>query len=132
MAIFVWVADFWLQQFFFLENGKDDALALQIEIKNFGSINVVLAICILAPIAEETLFRGILLKGLLDKISPLASILISSFIFAGIHFSINDFLTLFIVATGYALLTHKSQSIWPAIFGHFLNNSVTVYYLSTL
>lgn len=132
MAAFIWVADYWFQLFIFLENGKDDGLAMQTDIKHFGSISVIFAICLLAPIAEETLFRGILLKGLVNSISPLGSILISALIFAAIHFSPNDFITLFIAATGYAILTFKAQSIWPAIFAHIINNSVTVFYLSTL
>ncbi len=132
MAAIIWIADFWLQLFFFQEDGKADGLVIQTDIKSFGSISIIFAICLLAPIAEETLFRGILLKGLVNSISPLGSILISAMIFAAIHFSPNDFLTLFIAATGYAILTFKAQSIWPAIFAHVINNSVTVYYLSTL
>jgi membrane protease YdiL (CAAX protease family) len=132
IAAIIWVADFWLQLFFFLDNGKEDSLAMQTEIKHFGSISVVLAICFFAPVAEEILFRGIILKGLMNSLSPLGSILISSVLFAAIHFSPNDFLTLFIAATGYAILTLKAQSIWPAIIAHVINNSLTVYYLSTL
>ena len=132
IAVFFWVADFWLQTYFFLDDGKKDAVEIQSDIKLFGSISMVLAICFLAPIAEEVLFRGILLKGLVDKLSPLWSILLSSLLFAAIHFSLNDGLTLFVVAVGYSMLTLKARSIWPAILAHIINNSVTLYYLSNL
>ena len=132
IAVFFWVADFWLQTYYFLDDGKKDGIALQSSIKQFGAISMVLAICFLAPIAEEILFRGIILKGLVDKLSPLWAILLSSILFAAIHFSANDTLTLFIVAVGYSMLTLKARSIWPAILAHVINNSVTLYYLATV
>lgn len=132
IAVFFWITDFWLQSFYFLDDGKNDAITLQSDIKQFGSISIVLAICFLAPLAEEILFRRILLKGLMDRLSPLWAILLSSILFAAIHFSLNDMLTLFVVAVGYAILTLKARSIWPVIVAHVINNSVTVYYLTTL
>ncbi len=132
LALIIWLADFWLQQFFFQDNGKTDALALQKEIKHFGILSIIIASCFLAPIAEELLFRSVLLKGLLARTNPLGAILISSLLFAGIHFSTQDFISLFIAAASYAVLTLKSQSIQPAVLAHLINNSMTVYYLSTL
>ncbi len=131
-AFFIWVADFWIQIFYFLDNGKIDSLALQSEMKKFGAFNVVVASCLLAPVAEEILFRGILLRGLLEKLNPIGAILISSLVFAGIHFSIQDFLSLLLVSIGYGFLTIKAKSILPPILAHLINNSVTIYYFSTL
>ncbi|MCK5830937.1 MAG: CPBP family intramembrane metalloprotease [Methylococcales bacterium] len=132
LAIIIWLADFWLQLFFFLDDGRKGGLALQAEIKQFGILSIVISSCLLAPAAEEILFRGILLKGLLEKVSPFFAILLSSLLFATIHFSSQDFISLFIAAFGYALLTVKSESILPAFLAHLLNNSVTVYYMATL
>lgn len=132
LAVVIWLADFWLQLFLFLDDGKSDSLDLQTEMKYFGIFNIVLASCLFAPIAEEILFRSILLKGLLSKLNPLAAILITSLLFAAIHFSPQDFISLFVAATGYAVLTIKSQSILPAVLAHMINNSITVYYLSSL
>ncbi len=132
LALVIWLTDFWLQLFFFLDNGKTDGLTLKTEIKHFGIFNIVIASCFLAPVAEELLFRNVLLKGLLDRLNPLNAILISSLLFATIHFSTQDFISLFIAATGYSILTIKAQSIQPAILAHLINNSITVYYLSTL
>ncbi len=132
LALIIWLADFWLQHFFFQDNGRTDGLALQKEIMHFGIFSIIIASCFLAPIAEELLFRSVLLKGLLARVNPLGAILISSLLFAGIHFSSQDFISLFIAAASYAVLTIKSQSIQPAILAHLINNSMTVYYLSTL
>jgi membrane protease YdiL (CAAX protease family) len=40
---------------------------------------------IFAPIVEELLFRGVLLRGLLRKVEPVAAVLISAVIFALVH-----------------------------------------------
>jgi membrane protease YdiL (CAAX protease family) len=132
IAVFFWIADFWLQSYYFLDDGTKDGISLQRDIQQFGSISMVLAICFLAPLAEEILFRGILLKGLVNTLSPQWAILLSSMLFAAIHFSQNDTLTLFVVAVGYSMLTLKARSIWPAILAHVTNNSVTLYYLTTI
>jgi len=131
-ALVVWLGDFWLQQFFFLNDGKNDALELQKDTAQFGSISTIIAICFLAPFAEEILFRGILLPGLLEKLKPIGSVVFTSLLFAAIHFSLEDFGVLFIVAVGYAVLTLRSKSIKPALLAHMINNSLTVYYLYTL
>jgi membrane protease YdiL (CAAX protease family) len=129
-AVVIWLADFWLQLFFFLDDGKNDSLAIQTDIDQFGLVSIVIASCVFAPLSEELLFRGILLKGFLNRLNPLGAIFVSSFIFAGIHFSPQDFMSLFFAATGYAFLTIKAQSIRPAVLAHLINNSVSVYYLS--
>ncbi len=132
LALIIWLADLWLQHFFFQDNGKTDALILQKEIKHLGTFSIVIASCFLAPVAEELLFRSVLLKGLLTRINPLGAILISSLLFAAIHFSSQDFISLFVGAASYAVLTIKSQSIQPAVLAHLINNSMTIYYLSIL
>jgi membrane protease YdiL (CAAX protease family) len=132
LALVIWIADFWLQLFFFLDDGKKDGLSLQTDINHFGVLSIVIASCLLAPIAEEILFRGILLKGLLEKSGPFTAIIISALLFAVIHFSSQDFISLFIAAFCYAFLTIKAQSILPAILAHLINNGVTIYYLITL
>ncbi len=131
-ALVIWLADFWLQLFFFLDDGKKDGLELQIEIKQFGALSIVIGSCLLAPVAEEILFRGIMLRGLLDSFNQVIAILISSLLFATIHFSLTDFVTLFCASAGYALLTIRAHSLQPALLAHLINNSITVYYLSTL
>lgn len=131
MASLFWSGDYWLQSQLFLNDGSEDALELQNAAK-LNPISLIVTTSFLAPVAEEILFRGILLRALVDKIPAAWSILISSLLFAVIHFSANDFLTLFIVAVGYAILTLKSASIWPAILAHIINNSVTFCYFLTI
>ncbi len=48
-------------------------------------ILVVLGVAFFAPLVEELLFRGLLLRALLRKTTPVAAVLISSVVFAGLH-----------------------------------------------
>lgn len=46
---------------------------------------VVLGVVLFAPLVEELLFRGLLLRSLLRKTSPIVAVVISSVVFAGLH-----------------------------------------------
>jgi membrane protease YdiL (CAAX protease family) len=46
---------------------------------------VVLGVALLAPVVEELLFRGLLLRSLLRRTSPVAAVVVSAVLFAGAH-----------------------------------------------
>lgn len=46
----------------------------------------VLGAVVMAPVAEETLYRGLLLRALLRRVSPASAVFVSSLVFAGVHF----------------------------------------------
>jgi membrane protease YdiL (CAAX protease family) len=46
---------------------------------------IVLGVALLAPVVEELLFRGLLLRALLRRTSPIAAVLISSVCFSAVH-----------------------------------------------
>ncbi len=48
-------------------------------------ILVVLGVALLAPLVEELLFRGLLLRSLLRRFSPTVSVIVSAVVFAGVH-----------------------------------------------
>lgn len=84
---------------------------------------------IIAPIAEELLFRGYLF-GKLRKYAPLwISILITSVLFALVHFAWNVGLDVFALSIVLCLLRVVSGSLWPSIMLHMLKNGVAFYFL---
>ncbi len=91
----------------------------------FTSFGGIAAIVIMAPIEEEILFRGIVLKELLRKHSPKNAILISSVIFGIIHGNLFQlvFATVLGIILGYVY--YKTGSIFPGMLIHFLNNATT-------
>lgn len=84
---------------------------------------------VIAPIAEELLFRGYLF-GKLRKYAPLwISIFITSALFALVHFAWNVGLDVFALSIVLCLLRVISGSLWPSIMLHMLKNGVAFYFL---
>ena len=76
---------------------------------------------ILAPIAEELFFRGIILRKT-SKISQHFAIFFSAFIFGIMHGNPYQFALGFLVGIVFALVTIKTGSLIPAIIGHMVIN----------
>lgn len=84
---------------------------------------------IIAPIAEEILFRGYLF-GKLRKYAPIwVSILITSLLFAIVHFAWNVGFDVFALSIVLCLLRVVSGSLWPSVMLHMLKNSIAFYFL---
>lgn len=82
-----------------------------------------LTIGIAAPILEELIFRGVLLKSLLEKYQPKKAIIWSAIIFGVAHMNPWQFVPAFLIGLLIGWVYWKTQSIWPGIIIHFINNS---------
>ena len=95
--------------------------------------NFAVAALLLAPLLEEALFRGLLLRGFLAHRSRWKAIWISSILFAFIHVA-NPFQLLPVGALGVAFAWWRVEtgSVLPSAIGHFFCNLLAVAsYLST-
>jgi membrane protease YdiL (CAAX protease family) len=81
---------------------------------------------LLAPLAEETFFRGFLFAGLRQKYGWLKSMLISSALFAGFHLQLVALIPTFLLGCLLAYLYQRTDSIWPGIIIHFLINALAL------
>ena len=81
-----------------------------------------LTVVIFAPLFEEFLCRGIILRGLLQHISPLKAIVWSALMFAVMHLNPWQALPAFIVGLLMGWIYWKTGSLWATIFIHFVNN----------
>lgn len=89
----------------------------------FGIIYTVL----LAPIIEEIFFRGVILQGLLKNYSIKKAIIISSILFAIMHFSIVQTPAAFFQGIVLAVIYVKTGSLTMSITGHIINNTLGVF-----
>jgi len=93
-----------------------------------GLVFLIVSACLVAPLAEEILYRGILFRSLANKTGVLAAAVISSVVFASLHF--YDFYGLASVATfGFvcALLYQSTGSLSNVVVLHMLyNTSITL------
>lgn len=91
------------------------------------------AVCFLAPFVEELIFRGFIQQGLKRVLTMRNSILVTSVIFALIHFSksqgFSNILligTLFVLSCFLGFVRERQGSLWASIGLHSTFNSVSV------
>ena len=85
----------------------------------------ILSVAIIPPLAEEFLFRGIIL----NKLKPFGinfAIFTSSLLFGLMHGNLVQTPFAFVVGMAFAYVTVKSGSILPSIISHFLINFSSV------
>ena len=88
-----------------------------------------ITIVIFAPVAEEVLVRGYL-YGKLRKVVPLVvAMLISSALFALMHFQWNVAVSVFPLAIIMVVLREMTGSIWAGVLLHMLKNGIAFYLL---
>jgi hypothetical protein len=87
---------------------------------------------VLAPFVEELFFRGFVLNTLVERISPAWGIVLTSLIFASVHFEFQSIVPLLILAFVLNILYVKTKSIWPGILFHVLNNTIAFFVLLLL
>ena len=81
---------------------------------------------IFAPIFEEWLCRGMILRGLLTKMKPTWAIVISALFFAVIHMNPWQALNAFIIGVIMGYVYYKTGSLILTMIIHFVNNGSAV------
>lgn len=84
-------------------------------------------VCLLTPIVEELLTRGYVLGGLYNKYGLLVALLISSLLFALLHFNMVQTLSAFICGIILGALYIKTGSIFSCILAHSLYNTISFF-----
>jgi membrane protease YdiL (CAAX protease family) len=85
---------------------------------------LVVFVAVLAPVAEELVFRGVLFRKWRRTLGPIKGLLLSSALFGVIHGS--TMLPLAISGLSFALLYTSTRTLWAPIVAHILNNSFVV------
>jgi membrane protease YdiL (CAAX protease family) len=84
-----------------------------------------LTLGVLAPLCEESLFRGFLYCSLRKNLNIPISILISGTLFAAVHLDVGGFLVLACLGCLFAFVLERTKSILPSLVAHGLWNSGT-------
>lgn len=91
----------------------------------FEFIFTLVNVAVFPALVEEFAFRGVIL-GTMRKYGDMPAILFSAAIFALFHGNFIQIPFAFIVGIGLGLTVVISNSIWPAIVAHFMNNAFAV------
>ena len=85
-----------------------------------------LTVAIFAPIFEEWMCRGMVLRGLLTKMKPFWAIVISALFFAVIHGNPWQALNAFMIGLVMGYVYYKTGSLILTMIMHFVNNGTSV------
>ncbi len=97
--------------------------------KQTSYLSALFVAVVVAPLTEEILFRGIILKGLLAHYTQNRAIIWSAILFGLIHLNPWQFPVSFVLGLVFAYWVIQTGSLWPAILGHALNNLGSVTFL---
>ena len=85
-----------------------------------------LLVAIFAPVFEEWLCRGMVLRGLLSKMKPGWAIVVSALFFAIIHMNPWQSLNAFIIGVVMGYVYYRTGSLLLTMLIHFVNNGTSV------
>ena len=88
-----------------------------------------LSLVVIAPVAEEVLFRGYLLGKLRKSVPVWVAVILTSLLFALVHFQWNVALDTFALSVVLCLLRLFSKSLWAPILLHAMKNGLAFYLL---
>lgn len=97
--------------------------------ERFGSLPLqIFLIVIVASVAEEICFRGMLFGGLRRRLGRVPAALAAAAVFGVLHATTGVSTVPPLIAFGFvlALLYEKTGSLWPPIILHALNNSLAL------
>ena len=86
-----------------------------------------LSTCVLAPVLEEMLFRGVILRSFLLQYSRTKAILASSLIFGIAHMNVYQLATAFAIGIVAGWLYERCRSLWPCILLHAAYNAFVTF-----
>jgi membrane protease YdiL (CAAX protease family) len=100
----------------------------------------LIAACIVAPIVEETFFRGFVFRGLLSQRLPTGlsktarsielgfwpASIVSGLLFATVHFELGLIVPFTAIGVLFAWLFWRSGSLWPNILAHAGFNAISL------
>jgi uncharacterized protein len=85
-----------------------------------------LTVTIVAPVVEETFFRGFVFAGLRGRYQWVWAAVMSAALFGAAHLELTFFIPAFLLGFLFAFLYQRSNSVWPGMILHFILNTLAV------
>jgi hypothetical protein len=89
-----------------------------------GGWGAFFALVIVAPVTEEALFRGLILRGFLGRYRTGVAVAASAALFALFHVNPYQFVAAFVLGLLLAWVFVRTRSLWPCIVGHAFANGL--------
>jgi membrane protease YdiL (CAAX protease family) len=91
-----------------------------------GLLLFVLLACVVAPLYEETFFRGFMFQGFASSFGPIWGAVISAALFSLSHQQLDVFVPLFALGLALAWVFYYTRSLWTNVALHSLFNAIAV------
>lgn len=111
-------------QFGLEPQGVKQALELASDPARFAASLAVMAL--LAPVVEETVFRGLLYGWLVGRWGSVTAWLLSSILFAAAHVEPAHAILVLPLGLWFGWLRRRTDSLWPSLVAHMANNGLAV------
>jgi uncharacterized protein len=111
-----------------LEEAAMRSTEIMLQGDGFSTLLINILLLALVPaLGEEIFFRG-LIQGMIYKYSrnKHLAVIVAAFLFSAIHFQFYGFVPRMLLGAFFGYLVIYTNSIWPAVWAHFLNNSMAV------
>ena len=115
-----------LQYGFGLEIDLQDVAQIVTQEPSWLRILYILMAVFVAPLFEETLFRGLLFPYLVKRGDLAGGTVLVSLLFAGMHFHLPSFVPLFLLSAVLCLAYWRTGSLWVGIGMHAIFNAVSI------
>lgn len=92
-----------------------------------NNIGIIIGALLLAPICEEIVFRGMILKGFLQTYSPITAICFSTFIFSIIHVHPTLLFGALVLGMLLGYIYYITNSVFSGIVFHAAANLITIF-----
>ena len=81
---------------------------------------------LIPPLCEETFFRGILFRGLLNRFGLGVALGVTSVLFAYFHQTIVQTVLMVFLGCYFGTLVYLTGSLWSSVLAHAVNNLVVL------
>ncbi|MFV0521364.1 MAG: lysostaphin resistance A-like protein [Mangrovibacterium sp.] len=95
----------------------------------YGFWGVLLRVAVIAPIIEESIFRGVIMYGLMRNYPKLPAILLSGLLFGLFHLNPWQFPATFCLGCVLGWLMIITNNLLACILGHAINNLIVLLYI---
>lgn len=125
-ALLLWAATEWLT---FIDFDQVQETGFSNLGQQYEYILAFVTLVIVAPVAEEILFRGYLFGKLRKHVPVWVAIILTSLLFGLVHAAWNVGIDVFALSIVLCLLRVVSRSLWPSILLHMTKNALAFYLL---
>ncbi len=102
------------------------------QVEESSKLLLFIPVVLVAPIAEETFFRGLVLGGYLGRYSATKAVWVSALLFAAFHLNPWQAVIALPLGLAFAWLVLRTRSILPGMFAHAVVNFTTNFLLGPL